>query len=43
MELVRGAEPDVYVAGDIEGQQVILLLSPDHGINTLRMHDDEGN
>ena len=42
MALVRGVEPDVYVAGDIEGQD-ILLLSPDHRINTLRIHDEEGN
>jgi len=40
---VRGVEPDVqYVAGDIEGQD-ILTVSPDHRINTLRMHDEEGN
>jgi hypothetical protein len=42
MALVRGVEPDVYVAGDIEGQDV-LLISPYHRINALRVHDEEGN
>ena len=42
MALVRGVEPDVYVTGDIEGQD-ILLLPPDHCISTLRMYDEEEN
>jgi len=43
MAPVRGVEQDIYVAGDIEGQQDILFLSPDHRINTLRMYDEEGS